>query len=239
MTELEQRLRTIVNEKETKLSPENIKKGITIFGVEGTLESKYNENGQIMLDDGMKFAYNTAATNYDKYDFSNVINYDYIFHSNSKLTHIPATCDTSNTTSLNYAFQSCSALTSIPATMNTSKVKYWSNAFSYCRTITEMPLLDYSECTGLSTTFRYCDKMVTFPQCNWPKVTSAQNAFQNCTALSNDSLNNIMASLLTSAITSSTYKTLKYIGLTSTQATTCTGLSNWSALSSAGWVTGY
>lgn len=38
MTELEQRLRTIVNERETKIIPENIKAGVTIFGIEGTLK---------------------------------------------------------------------------------------------------------------------------------------------------------------------------------------------------------
>lgn len=38
MTELEQRLRSIVNERETKLLPENIKSGVTVFGVDGTFE---------------------------------------------------------------------------------------------------------------------------------------------------------------------------------------------------------
>lgn len=36
MTELEVILRTIYNEKETKLLPENIKAGVTILGVTGT-----------------------------------------------------------------------------------------------------------------------------------------------------------------------------------------------------------
>lgn len=40
MTELEQRLRTILNEKEEKIKPENIKSGVTIFDVEGTLEGE-------------------------------------------------------------------------------------------------------------------------------------------------------------------------------------------------------
>lgn len=36
MTELEINLRNILNEKETKILPENIKAGVTIFGVTGT-----------------------------------------------------------------------------------------------------------------------------------------------------------------------------------------------------------
>jgi hypothetical protein len=34
-------------------------------------------------------------------------------------------------------------------------------------------------------------------------------------------------------------KTLKNIGLSSTQATTCITLSNWADLEAAGWTTGY
>ena len=37
-TDLETKLRTILNEKQTKIIPENIKKGITILGVKGGLE---------------------------------------------------------------------------------------------------------------------------------------------------------------------------------------------------------
>lgn len=39
MTILEQNLQTILDEKTIKIIPENIKKGVTIFGVTGTLET--------------------------------------------------------------------------------------------------------------------------------------------------------------------------------------------------------
>ena len=58
--------------------------------------------------------------------------------------------------------------------------------------------------------------------------------FYNCIKLSDDSLNNIMASLATVADTGTTNKTLAYIGLTSSQATKCTTLSNYSAFTAAG-----
>ena len=38
-TELEQLLNTIKTEKDTKIIPENIKKGVTIFNVQGAAES--------------------------------------------------------------------------------------------------------------------------------------------------------------------------------------------------------
>ena len=62
--------------------------------------------------------------------------------------------------------------------------------------------------------------------------------FDNCTSLTDDSLNNILA-MLTNATAYTRTKTLKYIGLSKTQATTCTTLSNWAACEAAGWTTGY
>lgn len=68
-------------------------------------------------------------------------------------------------------------------------------------------------------------------------VTNMQYMFYNCVNLSNEGFNNILKALPTA--TSLSTKTLKYIGLSSSQATTCTGLSNWAAAEAAGWSTGY
>ena len=42
MTELEQNLRLIKNEKDTKILPENIKEGVQIFDVIGTYRGTYD-----------------------------------------------------------------------------------------------------------------------------------------------------------------------------------------------------
>ena len=49
MTELEQCLSHILQEKNEKLLPENIRKGVTIFGVTGTYEgnTSLNEGGEV------------------------------------------------------------------------------------------------------------------------------------------------------------------------------------------------
>ncbi len=70
-------------------------------------------------------------------------------------------------------------------------------------------------------------------------VENMCSMFKYCPALTNTSLNNILASLATTSYTGTVNKTLKYIGLDQTQATTCTTLSNWAALSAKGWTTGY
>lgn len=89
--------------------------------------------------------------------------------------------------------------------------------------------------------FEYCDKLVNVPLYNVSSVGNGglNGMFNQCPRLSNDSLNNIMAMCLTNENQWASNKNLKAIGLSSTQATTCTSLSNWAALSAAGWTTGY
>jgi hypothetical protein len=88
--------------------------------------------------------------------------------------------------------------------------------------------------------FSYCSKMTTieFPNADFSGLTSLTGMpFQYCTALSNESLNELMR-VFTRATQLPT-KTLKQLGFTSAQASTCTTLSNWAAMSAAGWTTGY
>lgn len=68
--------------------------------------------------------------------------------------------------------------------------------------------------------------------------SSALNSmFTNCGNLTDITLNNILA-LLPTATSYTGTKTLSNIGLTGSQRTKCTTLSNWSACESAGWTTG-
>ena len=62
--------------------------------------------------------------------------------------------------------------------------------------------------------------------------------FYHCPALSNESLNNILA-MCANATSYTGTKTLAYIGISETQATTCQGLSNYQDFINAGWTTGY
>lgn len=62
--------------------------------------------------------------------------------------------------------------------------------------------------------------------------------FSRCSSLSNESLNNILEMCINATSYTGT-KTLKQIGLTSSQATTCQSLSNWNDFVTAGWTTGY
>lgn len=122
-------------------------------------------------------------------------------------------------------------------TVNNS-VTSFSYMFSGCSNLTTVPQLDTSKGASFFYMFSECSSLTTIPQLDTSSGTEFSGMFFGCSSLSNTSLNNILASLANAASYSS-IKTLKYVGLSSTQATTCTTLSNWAAASGAGWRTGY
>ena len=101
---------------------------------------------------------------------------------------------------------------------------------------------DWSVVTSMNGIFSHCSNLTTIPLLGTSKITFAGlvNTFNNCSALSNASLNNILAMCANATlITDASYKTLKRVGLTSAQALICEDLSNWSAFLAAGWISGY
>ena len=108
--------------------PENIKTGVTILGVEGTVATptgtiQITENGEVdvtpyatavvnvttpatsyKVPEGLKFSHTTLSELPVDLDFSNVRNLDNMF-SNSSITKLPNTIDWKNITSLSNAFE--------------------------------------------------------------------------------------------------------------------------------------
>ena len=275
-TILEQNLNLILNEKETKILPENIKKDVQIFNIVGTLEpdkpdqtktvTPTIEEQVITPDTGYELASvtvgavtsnidsNIQAGNIKKdinilgitgtYEGSGGGSSDYnakLVASNGSIsyyiTEISENLDTSGVTNMRYLFNGCLNLTSIPQ-FDTSNVNNMEYMFSSCSNLTEIPLLDTSNVTNMFRMVENCTNLITIPQLNTDKVTTMYYMFENCTKLSDESLNNILA-MCKNATSYTDTKTLKYIGLTSTQATKCTTLSNYSAFTAAGWTTGY
>lgn len=113
-----------------------------------------------------------------------------------------------------------------------------SEFFTNFQKLTTILGIDMSNATNISYMFQNCYRLENIPQFNAGKVINMSNTFYNCSRLSNESLNNILA-MCANAKSITSNKTLKYIGLNSTQATTCQTLSNWSAAEAAGWTTGY
>ena len=127
--------------------------------------------------------------------------------------------NTSNNINFHWAFYGCSSLTNLDID-NISSIRFYSivSCFQGCESLVNLPVLDLQYATG---------------------TNSLSNAFKDCTSLSNDSLHNILKSLLTKTSYTSYNKNLSHIGLSSEQATICTTFDEWTTLSASGWTTGY
>lgn len=121
---------------------------------------------------------------------------------------------------------------------NTQNITYFTNFCYVCSSLERVSEIDCTSAVSLANMFAGCLKLKDIKLINTQNVTNMGNMFSLCTELTNESLNNILAMCISATSYTGT-KTLDYLGLTSTQATTCTTLSNWQACVNAGWTTGY
>lgn len=211
-----------------------IRKGYAILGVIGT----YEENLPT-LPDGIKFANSTSTSMswLSNTKMTLITDMSGMFKDCVNITTVPL-FDTSNVTTFKSAFSGCSRLQSVPF-FDTSNGTIFLDMFYNCTSssFTTVPLFDLSKGTDVREVFAGCSYLKDIPIFNLNSATAISNIFR-CPRLSNDSLNNVMATLLTATSYTGT-KTLKEAGLTQAQATTCESLSNWNAFVTAGWSSGY
>lgn len=145
-----------------------------------------------------------------------------------------------------YMFASCSALETITldgrfgpsSSSGRINCAYMFAGCSSLKTITTGSSFNPSRISSGSSMFYNCSRLEDLPAMSLPNITNMLDMFRSCSRLTNNSLDNILSTLLSATSYNGT-KTLENVGLSSTQATTCTTLSNWAALSAAGWTTGY
>ena len=171
------------------------------------------------------------------FNTANATNTAGMFSGCKNLSSVPL-FDTSHVTDINAMFNFCFNLESLPNFDFSGVTTSISQTFGRCSKLTEVPLFDFSHVQNFSQAFIYCSRLTTVPQFSFASATDLTNMFQSCGALSNDSLNNIMASCI-GAVNYTGTKTLKQLGLSQTQATTCATLSNYQNFINAGWTTGY
>ena len=121
--------------------------------------------------------------------------------------------------------------------IDTSNIIDMTNMFSGSQ-ITEIPLLNTQNVTDMSNMFVGCLALTTVPLLNTQNVTNMDGMFFSCPELTNESLNNVLKMCI-NAVEITSNKTLRYIGLSQEQATTCATLSNYQDFLNAGWTTGY
>ena len=111
-------------------------------------------------------------------------------------------------------------------------------AFWNCLNLLDFPLINTSNVTNMDRCFLSCNNLKDLPVLNTNNVTDFTQTFSGCNSLTNESLNNIMQMCIGATSYVGT-KTLRQLGISSAQATTCQSLSNYQAFLDAGWTTGY
>lgn len=193
-------------------------------------EIGYEDTPQSIID-----GFNYAKEIYDNWD-SSITDMQGKYSGNLQLKFFP-NVNTSDVTTLNSTFSSCELLEKI-GKINTNNVTNMYNTFMGCKSLKIVPLFNTSLVTDMDRMLYNCNKLTTIPEFDTSSVKSMTNMFSSCTKLTDESLNNILA-MCTKANKYTQTKTLKQIGLTEVQATTCQSLSNYQAFLDVGWTTGY
>ena len=221
MSDLKTNLQEILQDKNTNLLPENIKKDVTILGVTGTLESALEINPDNTFADATAKEFYDIQAAYDEMEPRVLTNTDKTIDA-----HMYCIPTKSDGTPL----------------LDTSNLTNMEEMFMYCRNLKTIPKLNISNVTDLRHCWESCSSLVYVPYMPANIKANFGAAFGQDDNLSDESLNNILL-MLTDAenapTTGGAVKTLKFVGLSEEQATTCTTLSNWSACEAAGWTTGY
>lgn len=195
----------------------------------------WSEIGYEDTPDSVLDSFNYSKNIKDNWN-SEITSMNSTYSGNTDIVYMPLV-DTSNVNKMNYTFMNCTLLSYV-ALLDTSRVTEMQRLFYNCGGLISFPSFDLKNVMNINSICNGCNNLKNVPILNFEKVTNMSNAFSYCYNLTNDSLNNIMASCLT-AISYTGTKTLKQLGLSSAQATTCQSLSNYQAFLDAGWTTGY
>ena len=167
---------------DSNITPENIKQGVSILGVEGTLrEGSGGESNIFVVPNDMSFGYSIFNEIPSNLDFSNVTDMSNMFVGCSNITSIPQ-LNTSNVTDMSYMFNNCYNLTAIPQ-LDTSNVAHMQYMFHDCRNLTTIPQLNTSNVTDMNNMFSECHSITSIPELNTSNVTDMNNMFYNCNSL--------------------------------------------------------
>ena len=205
---------------EENLVPENIKKGTSIFGVEGNasvadfkitdayylfynghrlenLQEILNLCGKITNATNMFYAcINLTELDVSNLDTSELTNMTNMFYRCENLTELDlSNFDTSNVTKMDGMFNSCENLTELDlSNFDTSKVTTMSGMFSGCEKIKKLDVssFDTSKVSVMANMFYDCKALTELDVSSFDtsNVTTANYAFSGCSALKNLDLSN-------------------------------------------------
>lgn len=210
---------------DNNLIAENIKKDVSIFGVEGSYDP---EIGEYLSNDEAIIKYHTTV-------------YKNFSGFSSHIREIK-NLDISEYTTLLSFFENFKALEKVTFKKLPNKPITYQRMFYSCISLEDISDLDTSKATSLSDTFSGCSNLKHVSVLDTTSLSdtfSLSGTFRMCPLLTEASLNNIMEMCINATVISGGWETLKDVGLTRTQAETCMTLSNYQAFLDAGWTTGY
>lgn len=205
----------VTNEIDTNIKSENIKKDVSILGVQGNIEElkgtkiKITKNGTYIPEK----PYN-AFTEVEANVEADVSDYFTETISGNQYGDLPIVNVIKKLPSLKInnnairVFQGCSNLTNISA-LDTSNVTNMSYMFSACYVLTNIPSLNTTNVTNMSSMFRYCEKLTNIPSLDASKVTNMSSIFQYASSLTTlGGFQNLGQAFLTTASANYAYYTL-------------------------------
>ena len=159
MSELKEKMNQILEEK-NKLTPEVLKKGTTVFGVEGSLEEGSGEYNAIMdtnIESNAAYVFNKLIKEYPQLDTSKITVFGNMFNGCSNLREI-SQLDTGSGTSFFNMFRDCSNLQEIPK-IDTSKGTTFDSMFFNCSSLQEIPQFNFENALVITDIVSNCSNL--------------------------------------------------------------------------------
>ena len=168
---------------DSNIQPENIKEGVSILGVAGTL-SGGGGSDVFVVPPETRFGWSKFTeipSNWDFSEFSNEADMSYLFYKCENLTTIPQ-IDLSSAQIASYLFYNCKNLTTVPE-LNLSNANNVSYLFYNCSKLTTVPELNLSNANSVAYLFYNCSKLTTVPELNLSNANSVTQMFAGCDKL--------------------------------------------------------
>lgn len=184
-------INAVTNEIDENIKSENIKKDVSILGVQGNIEElkgtklEITKNGTYIPEEPYN-AFTEVDVNMADVSEYFGLNISSAGSSSSGLNKIIKKCPPVNISGTNAyrMFAECYALIEVPQ-LDTSNVTNMEEMFNSCNSLTTIPQLDTSKVTNMARMFNGCYALTNIPQLDTTKVTNMYWLFRLCSSLTN------------------------------------------------------
>lgn len=209
--------------KDDNLVAENIKAGVSIFGISGNNADTSDAD---------------ATSNDIRMNKTAYVNNMKIVGTMEVSNHNAKTVD--EITSASFTIANLIEEIDFSNIIRPKNVRDFRRAFYKATNLKKVIGLETKNVHDMDEMFYGCSSLITISEFDTSGLSSLTDTFTGCNNLSDESLNNILK-MCTNAIWITTlyYKSLKIVGLSQEQAERCKALPNYQAFLDAGWTTGY